>query len=153
MKKIEGKITLENILCLFIILCPILDMASFIFRNVFNTKLSPSTIIRPLIPAISMLYLFLKKDKKFKLKVIGIGSIYLVYGIIHLLVFRTAVTGSSYSGITHEAQYIINYSFMILNLFLYLYTFKNKKIEARIYINTWNIRWNGSQNCSKFRTS
>lgn len=132
MKKIKEKITLENILCLFIILCPILDIASFIFRNVFNTKLSPSTIIRPVIPAISMTYLFFKKDKKFKLKVIGIGSIYLIYGIIHLLVFRTAVTGSSYSGITHEAQYIINYSFMILNLFLYLYTFKNKKSAEKL---------------------
>lgn len=132
MKKIKEKITLENILCLFIILCPILDIASFIFRNVFNTKLSPSTIIRPLIPALAMIYLFFKKDKKFKLRAIGIGLIYLVYGIIHLIVFKTAVTGSSYSSATHEAQYIINYSFMILNLFLYLYTFKDEKSAEKL---------------------
>lgn len=132
MRKIKEKITLENILCLFIILCPILDMASFIFRNTFETKISPSTIIRPLIPAIAMIYLFFKKDKKFKLGAIGIGLVYLVYGIIHLAVFKTAITGSSYSGITHEAQYIINYSFMILNLFLYLYIFKDKKSTEKL---------------------
>ena len=127
MKRIKEKITSENILCLFIIMCPILDMASFIFRNVFDTSISPSTIIRPIIPAFVMLYLFFKNDKKFKLWTLGIGMIYLMYGIIHLLVFKTAITGSSYSGILHEGQYIINYSFMILNLFLYVYIFKNNK--------------------------
>ena len=36
--KKHGKIfTMENILCLFIIVCPILDVASFLFRNYFNT--------------------------------------------------------------------------------------------------------------------
>ena len=127
MKKIKEKITIENILCLFIIMCPILDIASFIFRNVFDTSISPSTIIRPIIPAVVMVYLFFKNNKKFKLWTLGIGLIYLIYGIIHLLVFKTALTGSSYSGILHEGQYIINYSFMILNLFLYVYIFRNNK--------------------------
>lgn len=130
MKKIKEKITIENILSLFIIMCPILDMASFIFRNIFDTSISPSTIIRPIIPAFVMVYLFFKNNKKFKLWTLGIGLIYLIYGIIHLLVFKTVITGSSYSGILHEGQYIINYSFMILNLFLYVYIFrKNKNIE------------------------
>ena len=123
-------ITVKNILCLFIIMCPILDMLSFIFRNTFNTSISPSTIIRPIIPIVVIIYLFFKNDKKFKFWTIGIGLVYLIYGVIHLVVFRTAVTGSSYSGITHEAQYIINYTFMILNLFIYIYTFKdNKNVE------------------------
>ena len=43
--RIKEKVTIENILCFFIIICPILDMLSFIFRNVFNTKISPSTIL------------------------------------------------------------------------------------------------------------
>ena len=130
MKKIKERINLENILCLFIIMCPILDMASFIFRNIFSTNISPSTIIRPIIPALVMIYLFFKNNKKFKLWSLGIGGIYLIYGIFHLLVFKTAITGSSYSGIAHEAQYLVNYSFMILNLFLYIYIFrKNKNID------------------------
>lgn len=127
MKKIKEKITIENILCLFIIMCPILDMVSFIFRNIFNTNISPSTIIRPIIPVVVMVYLFFKNGKKFKVWTLGIGLIYLIYGIVHLLVFKTALTGSSYSGILHEGQYILNYSFMILNLLLYVYIFKKSK--------------------------
>ena len=121
MDKIKGilnlkNINLENILCLFIILCPILDIVSFGYRNIFNKSLSPSTVIRPLIPVIVMIYLFFKKDKKFKIYSFIGGLIYFVYAVLHLLVFKTAVTGSSYSTIIHEAQYLINYSFMILNL-------------------------------------
>ena len=137
MEKIKREInlknlTVENILCLFIIMCPILDMLSFIFRNTFNTSISPSTIIRPIIPIAVIIYLFFKNNKKFKLWTIGIGLVYLIYGVIHLVVFRTAVTGSSYSGVTHEAQYIINYTFMILNLFLYVYTFKDNKNAEKL---------------------
>lgn len=135
MDKIKGilnlkNINLENILCLFIILCPILDIVSFEYRNIFNKSLSPSTVIRPLIPVIVMIYLFFKKDKKFKIYSFIGGLIYFVYAVLHLLVFKTAVTGSSYSTIIHEAQYLINYSFMILNLFIYLYVFaRNSKGE------------------------
>ena len=132
MKKICSlkNITIENILCVFIIICPILDIISFVFRNIFKSNISPSTIIRPIIPIAISAYLFLKKDKNFKLWTSGIALIYLTYGIIHLLVIKTAITGSSYSGILHETQYIVNYTFMILNLFLYVYVFKdNKNIE------------------------
>ena len=41
----KNKLKLENIIYVFVILCPILDIVSFIFRNTFNTKISPSTII------------------------------------------------------------------------------------------------------------
>ena len=74
-------------------------------------------------------HLFFKKDSKFKLYTIlsfvGFG----LYGLVHLYMFNKVKTGSSYSGIIHEAQYIVNYSFMILNLFIYVYTFKDKDIE------------------------
>lgn len=126
------KINLENVLCLFIILCPILDMASFIFRNIFNTNFSPSTFIRPIIPIVSIIYLFFKNDKKFKFYTIGIGIIYLIYGLIHLIVFKTTITGSSYSTVKHEAQYIVNYTFMILNLFIYIYVFSNNQNEKKL---------------------
>lgn len=122
MKKIE-----KNILCIFIILCPILDMMSFIFRNTFHTNISPSTFLRPIIPTIAILYLFFKKDKKFKIHLCLIGIIYAVYAILHLLVFKSVITGSSYGGITHEAQYIVNYSYMIVNLILYITVFQDEE--------------------------
>ena len=143
--KIKEKINIENTLCFFIIICPILDILSFIFRNVFNTPISPSTILRPIIPISIILYLFFKKDKKFKLYT-SLGFIaFGTYAIIHLYLFTKIKTGSSYSGVVHEAQYLVNYSFMILNLFIYIYTFKDKDTDklkksilyaAIIYIGT-----------------
>ena len=60
---------------------------------------------------------------------IGAGLIYSVYGIIHLLIFQKLKTEMSYSNLIHEAQYIVNYSFFILNLFIYTYIFKDKETD------------------------
>lgn len=86
------RISLENILCFFIIICPILDMVSFLFRNIFNTTISPSTILRPIIPIIVIIYLFFKENRKFKLYIFLIGIIYLIYAILHLYIFKTLQT-------------------------------------------------------------
>lgn len=136
----KRKIEVEDFLCLLIIICPILDIVSFIFRNTFDTSISPSTILRPIIPIGVMVYLFFKKDKKFKIYTIGVGIIYLIYGLIHLYVFEKLKTGSSYSNVVHEAQYVVNYSFMILNLFLFIYVFKDKntdKLENSVIISMY----------------
>lgn len=122
---IKKYINVENVLCLFIVLCPLLDIISFLYRNNYNTNISPSTIIRPVIPIIVIIYLFFKNDKKFKIQIFSVGLIYGIYGIIHLYIFSKIKNGSSYSNVVHEAQYIVNYSFMILNLFMYTYIFKN----------------------------
>lgn len=60
---------------------------------------------------------------------IGAGIIYAVYGIIHLFLFQKVKTDMSYSNVIHEAQYIVNYSFFVLNLFIYTYVFKEKDTE------------------------
>lgn len=123
--KIE-KINVITILCFFIVACPILDAVSFLFRNQFQTKISPSTVLRPVIPIILTLYLFFKKDKKFKITIFCSFLVYGLYAIIHLWMFEQCKTDSSYSNLLHEAQYLINYSFMILNLCIYLYVFKEE---------------------------
>ncbi len=125
----KHKIKLENIMCVFIILCPILDIASFVFRNTFNTKISPSTIIRPIIPAIAILFLFIKKDRKFKKNMIIVGTIYAVYAAIHIYLFSKIKTGMSFGSETHELQYIINYTFMIINLIVFTTVFKDENVE------------------------
>ena len=125
----KHKIKLENIMCVFIILCPILDIASFVFRNTFSTKISPSTIIRPIIPAIAILYLFIKKDGKFKKNMIVAGTIYAVYAAIHIYLFSKIKTGMSFGSETHELQYIINYTFMIINLIVFTTVFKDENVE------------------------
>lgn len=137
MEKIKRKLNIENLLAVFIIICPILDIASFIFRNIFNTKISPSTIIRPIIPMIAFLYYFIKADKKYKLKMFSISAVYGIYAIIHLILFTTVRSESSYSNISHELQYLVNYTFMIIILYVFIKTFKEKltkKIEKATII-------------------
>ena len=128
-ENIKKVITIENILCLFLILCPILDAASFLYRNYFNTNLSVSTVLRPIIPIIAIVYIFFKD--KIKSKLIITGLIYGLYAIIHLYIFSIMARGSAYGNIFRELQYIVNYTFMIMNLFIYLYIFifRKKNIE------------------------
>lgn len=120
----EKKLNLETLLYIYIIACPILDMISYIFRNIFSTSISPSTIIRPIIAIFSIIYIFFKY--KFKTKLVIVGAIYGVYAIIHLIIFKTLQSGSSYDGIIHELQYLVNYTFMVLNLFVFIFVFHNK---------------------------
>ena len=134
MKEKIKNIRLEDILCFYIIICPILDITSFLFRNHFNTSISISTFLRPIIPTILAIYIFIKANKKHKLALLGITAIYIIYGVIHLLVMQNFITGCSYGGVTNEAQYIINYSFLIINLIVFFYAFtkrewRNKKVE------------------------
>ena len=122
---IKKRINLENVLCVFLIICPILDSLSFMYRNIFNTSMSPSTFIRPIIPIMVIIYIFFKDKIKIPL-IIG-GGIYAAYAAIHMLIYKNIMTQSSYGTITHELQYIVNYSYMILNLFIYTYIFRNNK--------------------------
>lgn len=135
--KFIKKITIDNILSFFIILCPILDIASFLFRKNFDTNISISTFLRPIIPIIAFSYIFLKEKDKNKLKIIAVGIIYLLYGIIHLYIYNNMKTNCSFGTLIHEAQYIVNYSFMILNLFVFYYSFNisnYKKLQNSILI-------------------
>lgn len=131
--KIKEKLTAQNLICLFIILCPILDSLSFLFRNHFSTAFSPSTVLRPIIPCVLFIFLFFKeKNKKQK---IAISVIYVVYGLIHLFIFQKLRNNSSSGTLVNELQYIANYSFMIINLYLFYKLIENKaKIENTVFI-------------------
>jgi len=123
------KINIQPLLYLYIILCPILDCVSFLFRNTLNTNISPSTIIRPIIVIIACLYIFITDKKQRKIFIIS-GVTYGIYAITHLYIFTVVKNNSSYSGIIHELQYLVNYTFMVLNLYVYIYTFtKNKETD------------------------
>lgn len=120
-------IKIDKLLCMLIILCPILDMLSFIFRNTFETKISPSTILRPIISIIVIIYIVIKDKNRWK--IIGVGCVYGIYALIHIIIFNQIHTGCSYGGVLHETQYLMNYSFMILNLFLFMYVFRKEDIK------------------------
>ena len=123
--------TIENLLCFLIIICPILDILSFIFRNYFHTSFSVSTFVRPIIPIIAFTYIFFKEKLK---KPITISVIfYVIYAICHLYIFSKLRTGCSYGNVLREIQYLVNYTFMIMNLFIYSYFFavKNRQKEIK----------------------
>ena len=133
MKKLKELCTLENLLCLYIIICPILDITSFLFRNYFNTNFSPSTIIRPIIPIICFIVLFFKENKK--TKKIGIMCIYIFYSLIHIYIFQKIHNGSSYGSLKNELQYITNYSLMVVNIYLFYKLINDKaKVKKAVYI-------------------
>ena len=79
-------IKIDKLLCMLIVICPILDMLSFIFRNTFETKISPSTFLRPILSIIVIMYI-VTKDKN-RWKIIGVGAIYGIYALIHILIFN-----------------------------------------------------------------
>lgn len=130
------KINLAKILLIFIIILPILDISSFLFRNFFNTSFSPSTFIRPIIPLLLIIFIFFKH--KFKFKILACAFIHGIYWVLHLIIFSKLNYEISYGTLTHELQYLINYTFSILNIFIFLFIFNNnenyKKINKAVLI-------------------
>lgn len=131
------KFKIEYLLYVFIIITPILDAVSFLFREYFpNVGFSPATIIRPIIPIILLLYVFIK-DKSQRKFLLFSGLIYVIYGCGHLIIYQQNITGSSFGRLVDELQYIVNYTYMIYVLFLYLYFNKKsnlKYLNSSIYI-------------------
>ena len=118
---------LQYLMGLFIVLSPILDIISFVFRAKYNTTWSPTTFLRPIIPVIAFIYLFFKgKEKK---KTICFIIIYGIYSIVHLYLFKMQWRESSYGNLINELQYIVNYTFMIITLYVMYKSFKNEGIE------------------------
>ena len=129
-KKIKNILTVENLLMLLIIICPILDMSSFLFRKSFNTSVSISTVLRPIIPIIAALYIFIKEKQK--KPAIIISAVYGIYAICHLYVFFRIHEGCAYGNLARELQYLINYTFMIMNLVIFWHFFASKNREKEV---------------------
>lgn len=122
MKKKKFKI--EYLLYIFIIISPFLDVLSYLFREWFpEASISPATIMRPIIPLILLLYIFFK-DKKWRKYLVISAIILILYGGIHLWIYKGLITGISYGSVINEAQYIINYTYMLYVLFIFIYFMK-----------------------------
>lgn len=122
MKKLINK---ENILYLFILISPFLDLISSLF-NYWGYSLTPSTIIRPLIPLIFILYIIVI-DKKVRSKLLFLMAVYISYIVIHISLYKNIITGVSYGSIIHELQYLANYTYLIFTFILYGYVFYKKQ--------------------------
>lgn len=130
-ERLKNIFTIENLLCFLIIICPLLDVSSFLFRDFFKTSFSISTIIRPIIPIMAILYIFFKEKIKPQMIIAAMG--YLVYALCHIYIFCRIKSGCAYGNELREIQYLVNYTFMVMNLFIYVYIFflkTNEKNEA-----------------------
>ena len=126
MKKYFKKFKIEQLLYLFIIIAPILDAGSFLYKQAFpNSTITPTMIIRTSIPFILFIYMMIKVPKERK-KLIVFTILATLYGIIHLLLVKKLILPISIGNIIQEANYIINYTYMVYLLMIFIY-FKNEK--------------------------
>ena len=120
-------------MCLFICINPVLDIISFLYRNCFKTSFSPATVLRPIIPVICCIVLFFRN--KHKKKMIIVMLIYAIYSIIHIYLFKELHNYSSYGNLINEIQYIVNYTFMVINLYLFYILIKDTtKLYKSVFI-------------------
>lgn len=122
------KFKIEYLVYIFIILTPFLDAFSFLYRENFKTAdIAWISLIRPIIPLILFIYIFLK-DKKIRGKSIIFSSILLLYGLGHLWLFKENLNGIAIGNIMQEAHYILNYSYMIYLLFIINYLYQKDRL-------------------------
>ncbi len=129
MKKITS-FKMEYLLYVFLLVSPFLDAFSFLFREWFpDVSLSPSTFLRPIIPLVLSVYLFFK-DPKTRKHFLLLGGIVLLYGIFHLTLFDYYRTQSAYGTVFHEAQYILNYSYMLFLIYIVYYYVRQGRLKS-----------------------
>lgn len=128
MEKEKKCFSIEVLLYMLLVISPFLDSFSFLLKQLFpNINLSITAIIRPILPVIVMLYIFFC-DKKYKTFIIG-GILYGIYALGHLVCFNYIHTESAYGNIFHEAQYIFNYTYMMLVFYLFYYFITKNKLK------------------------
>lgn len=133
MKKIKENFRVEYLFYFFLVLSPFLDAFSYWYRKWVPTAIiSPTTVLRLLIPSILLLFLFIKNNKSRKYLLIG-GTIYFLYALFHLVIYQKFLTKSAYGSVFHEAQYILNYTYMIM-VFYICYQFCQEKKFTKLYL-------------------
>ena len=118
--KAKKKSYLEYLICFFIILNPILDIVSFLVRNHFSdnpgTSNSITALIRPIIPLILAIIVFVKASGETKRRLLLIIFIYALYAVEHMLICMDGFKEWSYGTPIKEFSFIINYTFFIITL-------------------------------------
>lgn len=128
MEKIKEKIRSEYLFYLFLVISPFLDAFSYWYRKWNPTAtISPTTVLRLVIPCILLLVIFIKDKKCRKYLMIG-GGVYFLYAVFHLFIYQKFLTTSAYGSVFHEAQYILNYTYMIMVFYLCYHFSQDGKI-------------------------
>ena len=122
------KFKLEYLIYILIIISPLLDAFSFLFKGWFpNASISPTLVLRPIIPLILLCYIFITDKSQRKILISG-SVLYIIYGIIHLLITKNQLRLISVGSVFQEAQYVFNYTYMIYMMYIMLWFNKNRKL-------------------------
>jgi hypothetical protein len=119
------RFNLEKVIYVFLLLSPLLDIMSGLYKEL-GFLYTPSTFLRPIIPFIILIIIWIY-DKKTRLLLSLAIVVYLTYGIVHIINYSNLITGFSYGSIIHEAQYVINYTYLVFLLFIFKYIFYKKE--------------------------
>ncbi|MFA5407339.1 MAG: O-antigen ligase family protein [Bacilli bacterium] len=123
------KINQEKGLYLFILLNPILDLLSSLFKSL-GFAYTPSTFLRPLLVLVIVIWIFIC-DKGTRKKILIAAGIYLLYAVIHLYLYNNIITGISYGGVPYELQYLCNYTYLVFTLLSFVYVFYKQKNKLK----------------------
>lgn len=132
-QKIQKKISFENLLILYIILQPILDIfTSLCVRNI-SSNFTFGIFIRTIFMLFIMIYTFIKIDKKNKWQLLIYYTLIIVYSIIFMLhsfsQYRLSMIFTQFKGLVKTLYFPI-----VLSSLLVL--FKNKNYYSKIkYLN------------------
>lgn len=129
-KQIKDVFNLENLIFLYIIMLPILDMSSFIFKNKMKLDKSPISIIRPLMLGVIFIISFFKLSKKSKIKLLLYNFLVLIYTYFHLKIFKSAMQGATIYPLKEELRFIAYYTFGT-NILLFIYYFFKENIKSK----------------------
>ena len=122
------KFKVETLIYIYIILLPILDSFSNMYREWFpSSGLSPAMFLRLIIPGILFLYIMIK-DKESQRYLIIMGIVYLIYGFVHLYIFNNLTTEIAYGDFFKESTYIINYTFNVFMLYIMYYFYSKRRL-------------------------
>lgn len=137
MKKIKEKGKLEYLFYLFLIISPFLDAFSYWFRKVRpDAIISPTTILRLVIPFLLLLFIFIK-ERKWRGELLILGFTYFLYACSHLYCYQRFLTDSAYGSVFHEAQYVLNYTYMMIVLCFCFYFVKRENLSTLYRSITW----------------
>lgn len=147
----KNKLTkiLLKIMYLYILISPILDTLSYMYRKYTNNieGSSPSTYIKPIIPLVISLIILYKAKIKEKILLIAFASIYLIYIVFHILTYKSINTVFEHQPIITEIRMCINFSLLILNIYIFNRVFLN--LENNKEKENKNTKNNEEQNILK----
>ncbi|WP_190284707.1 O-antigen ligase family protein [Bacillus sp. S3] len=119
--------TFENILLLFILVQPILDLATSFAINYFNSEFTAGILIRFAMMAVGLVYLLFISDSKKK----RTSIIYLILlGLFLLMGFANNILVKSPMSMGEEIKFIIKSVYFVIFFFIYLFVFKQLQTRS-----------------------